>query len=141
MPPLCGTRIRKVSGCTCDARVTWADITPTSSLLQSPAAKASTVQPAGSALLHRAGAMRTECFTAGRLSVLEQEHPGEWDEIPHTFHEVTMYYPMRATISGKYKYIVNFANGLAFPFASDLYASATWQVCSAATTGFTANAK
>ena len=45
----------------------------------------------------------------------------------HTFHEITMYYPMRVISNGKYKLIVNFAHGLEYPFASDLYASKTWQ--------------
>lgn len=45
----------------------------------------------------------------------------------HTFHEITMYYPMRSLISGQYKLIWNVAYQLPFPHASDLYASATWQ--------------
>ena len=38
-----------------------------------------------------------------------------------------MYYPMRVIISGKYKYTFNIAHQLPYPFASDLYASPTWQ--------------
>lgn len=45
----------------------------------------------------------------------------------HTFHEVTMYYPMRVIRGNKYKLIMNLASGLEYPFASDLYASKTWQ--------------
>ena len=45
----------------------------------------------------------------------------------HQFHEVTMYYPMRAVRTRKYKYILNIASGLEFPHASDLWASPTWQ--------------
>ncbi len=45
----------------------------------------------------------------------------------HTFHEITMYYPMRAVWDGKYKLIWNIASGLPYPFASDLWASSTWQ--------------
>ncbi len=45
----------------------------------------------------------------------------------HTFHEVTMYYPMRVVRGEKYKLILNLASGLEYPFASDLYASKTWQ--------------
>ena len=45
----------------------------------------------------------------------------------HTFHEITMYYPMRSVRKGDYKLIINFANGLDYPFATDLWASATWQ--------------
>ncbi|TXF83899.1 sulfatase [Neolewinella aurantiaca] len=45
----------------------------------------------------------------------------------HTFHEITMYYPMRVARGERYKLIVNFASGLPYPFASDLYESKTWQ--------------
>jgi N-sulfoglucosamine sulfohydrolase len=45
----------------------------------------------------------------------------------HTFHEVTMYYPMRVIRTERYKLIVNLAHQLPFPFAQDLFASATWQ--------------
>ncbi|UXX79372.1 sulfatase [Reichenbachiella carrageenanivorans] len=45
----------------------------------------------------------------------------------HTFHEITMYYPMRAVRSGDYKLIWNATYQLPYPFASDLWASSTWQ--------------
>ena len=45
----------------------------------------------------------------------------------HTFHEVTMYYPMRAVRTRSFKYIRNLAHQLDFPFAADLYNSPTWQ--------------
>ncbi len=45
----------------------------------------------------------------------------------HTFHEITMYYPMRAVWDGEYKLIWNIASGLPYPFATDLWASSTWQ--------------
>ena len=136
---------QKKAGVTCDARVTWADITPTIlDYCKVLPPKRPTSNPAGGGVVAPGrrdadGALHGRSF----LSVLEQEHPGEWDEIfvSHTFHEVTMYYPMREPLAESTSYIVNFANGLAFPFASDLYASATWQDGSAATTGFTANAK
>ncbi len=38
-----------------------------------------------------------------------------------------MYYPMRVVRSRKYKLIWNIAYQLEFPFASDLWDSATWQ--------------
>jgi N-sulfoglucosamine sulfohydrolase len=38
-----------------------------------------------------------------------------------------MYYPMRCVIDGDYKYILNIAHPLPYPFASDLYSSPTWQ--------------
>jgi N-sulfoglucosamine sulfohydrolase len=45
----------------------------------------------------------------------------------HTFHEVTMYYPMRAIRTQKWKFIFNLAWPLEYPSASDLWASPTWQ--------------
>jgi N-sulfoglucosamine sulfohydrolase len=63
------------------------------------------------------------------LGVLENPAQPGWDEAyaSHTFHEVTMYYPMRVVRNRKYKLIWNLAHQLPFPFASDLYRSATWQ--------------
>jgi N-sulfoglucosamine sulfohydrolase len=63
------------------------------------------------------------------LAVLDQEHPAGWNEsfASHTFHEITMYYPMRMIRTRQYKYILNLAHQLPYPFASDLYASPTWQ--------------
>jgi N-sulfoglucosamine sulfohydrolase len=63
------------------------------------------------------------------LSALESEHPERFDTVyaSHTFHEITMYYPMRVMIKGKYKLIFNIAHQLPYPFASDLYQSPTWQ--------------
>ena len=54
----------------------------------------------------------------------------EFNEIylSHTFHEITMYYPMRSIISGRDKLIFNIVHELPYPFASDLYASPTWQM-------------
>jgi arylsulfatase A-like enzyme len=45
----------------------------------------------------------------------------------HTFHEIQMYYPMRAVQDRQYKLIWNIASPLPFPFASDLWAASTWQ--------------
>jgi N-sulfoglucosamine sulfohydrolase len=63
------------------------------------------------------------------LPTLEEEQPSGWEEMyaSHTFHEVTMYYPMRVVRSGRYKLIWNIAHPLPFPFASDLWNSETWQ--------------
>lgn len=38
-----------------------------------------------------------------------------------------MYYPMRVVRGERYKMIMNLANGLEYPFASDLFESKTWQ--------------
>ncbi len=63
------------------------------------------------------------------LPILDQENPEGWDEIfaSHTFHEIQMYYPMRAVRDRSYKLIWNIAYGLPYPFASDLWEAPTWQ--------------
>lgn len=63
------------------------------------------------------------------LPIVDQEKPDGWDVIfaSHTFHEITMYYPMRVIRTRRYKLILNLAHQLDYPFASDLYASKTWQ--------------
>ena len=102
---------QKNRGIACDALINWADLTPT--------------------ILDFAGAMPAENTCQGRSfkSVLEQEHPKGWDETyaSHTFHEITMYYPMRVVRQRWYKLIWNIAHGLDYPFASDLWAASTWQ--------------
>jgi N-sulfoglucosamine sulfohydrolase len=45
----------------------------------------------------------------------------------HQCHEITMYYPMRAIITKKYKLIRNLAHRQEYPFASDLWGSPSWQ--------------
>jgi N-sulfoglucosamine sulfohydrolase len=63
------------------------------------------------------------------LSILAEPSPDGWDEVytSHTFHEVTMYYPMRSLRTRRYKYILNLAHPLEFPTAEDLFNSPTWQ--------------
>ncbi|MFN7924182.1 MAG: sulfatase [Bryobacteraceae bacterium] len=63
------------------------------------------------------------------LPILEQENPVGWDEsfFSHTFHEITMYYPMRGVRTRQFKYIRNLFPELEFPHASDLWESHTWQ--------------
>jgi N-sulfoglucosamine sulfohydrolase len=94
-----------------NAMVSWTDLTPT--------------------LLEWAGAKAPAYPLHGRsfLNVLEQENPAGWDEVyvSHTFHEITMYYPMRGVRTRQHKYLRNLFSELEFPHASDLFASATWQ--------------
>lgn len=45
-----------------------------------------------------------------------------------THHEVTMYYPMRAVRTRRYKLIHNLNYGMPFPIDQDLYVSSTFQV-------------
>jgi len=98
-------------GTVTDAMVSWADITPT--------------------ILDYAGVTAGAEQFHGRsfLGVLGQPSPEGWDSVfaSHTFHEITMYYPMRALRDRRYKLIWNLAHGLPFPFASDLWESRTWQ--------------
>jgi N-sulfoglucosamine sulfohydrolase len=63
------------------------------------------------------------------LGLLGKEHGEGWDELmaSHTFHEIQMYYPMRAVRDRRYKLIWNLAAPLPYPFASDLWAASTWQ--------------
>ncbi|MHC4568831.1 MAG: sulfatase family protein [Planctomycetota bacterium] len=102
---------QKKKGIACDALVNFADLAPT--------------------ILDFAGALPGRSSLQGRSfkSALNQEHPKGWDETyaSHTFHEITMYYPMRVLRQRKYKLIWNIAHGLDYPFASDLWASSTWQ--------------
>lgn len=93
------------------AMISWIDLTPT--------------------ILDFAGLGKKTEGMHGRsfMGILGEEAPAEWDEIfaSHTFHEVTMYYPMRVIQERRYKLIWNIAWQLPYPFASDLWASSTWQ--------------
>ncbi len=93
-----------------NAMVSWVDLVPT--ILEWTGAK----PPRG---------LQGRSF----LGILGQERPKGWDTIfaSHTFHEITMYYPMRVIRTREYKYILNLAHKLDYPFASDLHASPTWQ--------------
>lgn len=93
------------------ALVTWADLAPT--------------------ILDYAGALNKSGQFHGRSfkPIVNEANPTGWDEAyaSHTFHEITMYYPMRVVRERRYKLIWNIAHDLPYPFASDLQASATWQ--------------
>ena len=82
-------------------------------------------------VLDFAGALPKTSPLHGRsfLSILSESQPKGWDEIyaSHTFHEITMYYPMRVVRDRQYKLLWNIAHPLPFPFASDLWEAATWQ--------------
>ncbi len=62
-------------------------------------------------------------------AILGLEQPKGWNTLfaAHNFHELTMYYPMRVYREGNLKLIWNIAWRLEYPFASDLWASSTWQ--------------
>jgi N-sulfoglucosamine sulfohydrolase len=120
---------QKRRGTVCNAMVSWVDLTPTILDFAKMDPAGLFVEPPG-AKRGSAAAKKPYLFH-GRsfLSVLEQENPPGWNEIygSHTFHEITMYYPVRLIRTAKYKYILNLAHQLPFPFASDLQASPTWQ--------------
>ena len=63
------------------------------------------------------------------ISILGDPKGKHWDTIhaSHTFHEIQMYYPMRVVRDQQYKLIWNIADGLPYPFASDLWAASSWQ--------------
>ncbi len=95
----------------CSAMISWVDIAPT--------------------ILEFASATEGRPKMQGRsfLAALTERNPQGWDEVyaSHTFHEVTMYYPMRVVRGRRYKLIWNLAHELTYASASDLYNGATWQ--------------
>jgi N-sulfoglucosamine sulfohydrolase len=110
LPLLIHSPDQKRRGLVSKAMASWVDIAPTAldwAVVKAPAAMQ------GRSL----------------LPILEDEDPKGWDEVcgSHVFHEITMYYPVRTIRTREYKYMVNLAHGVGFPFASDLYESRTWQ--------------
>ena len=110
LPMICRLPGQK-PGLVAHAMVTWADITPT--ILEYTGVKGPKYALHGESFLK---GITDSAWTARETVFLS-----------HTFHEATMYYPMRTLRSAKYKFIMNIASGLPFPFASDLYGSPTWQ--------------
>lgn len=102
---------RKIKNHTNTTMISWVDLTPTileMAKIEYPKQK-----------------FQGKSFSA----ILDKERGQGWNEVyaSHTFHEITMYYPMRVIRSRNYKLIWNIAYGLEYPFASDLWASSTWQ--------------
>ncbi len=110
---------RKHPGATQGAMVTWADLAPT--LLEVAGGRAPD------------GVFDGRSFRAG----LDGAELRGWDEVyaSHTFHEITMYYPMRVVRTRRHKLIHNLASEVTFPSALDLIKSPTW--ISAAASGRT----
>jgi len=136
-PCLVRNPYNKKRGVVSEAMVSWTDLTPTildfAGLLEDD----NTIK---NALLKRVDKnhitgqknrdyKRGELHGRSFLPILDQEDPADWDQITasHTFHEIQMYYPMRVVRGRKFKLIWNIAHGLDYPFASDLWAAATWQ--------------
>lgn len=94
----------------CDALVSWIDLAPT--------------------VLDWCGMERPIVMTGRSLmTYVGTKIPAGAEAVyaSHQFHEVTMYYPMRAVRTKTHKLILNLAHPLEFPHASDLWESATWQ--------------
>ncbi|MBI4581877.1 MAG: sulfatase, partial [Planctomycetes bacterium] len=88
LPLLISSPAQAQRGSVCNAMVSWIDIAPT--------------------ILEWAGVQPTKAMT-GRsvLPILDQQDPAGWDTVfaSHTFHEVTMYYPVRMVRTRRYKYL------------------------------------
>ena len=112
--------------------VSWADITPTVlDYCQVTPAPAVAVRPRENKGERVTNGPKKPVEFQGRsfLSAVDPKNAEKFREVyaSHTFHEITMYYPMRVLIDGDYKYIFNIAHQLPYPFASDLHRSPTWQ--------------
>ena len=109
-------------GLVSNAMLSWVDLTPT--ILDFADALPS---PADSDRSSEKSRFRIQ----GRsfLSIVGATRPDGWDEVygSHTFHEITMYYPMRVVRERRFKLIWNLAYQLPYPFASDLWKAPTWQ--------------
>tara|TARA_Y100000588_G_scaffold368777_1_gene437093 strand:- start:2903 stop:4396 length:1494 start_codon:yes stop_codon:yes gene_type:complete len=128
----------KKRGVSTDAMVSWVDLAPTilefANVIDDMGKLTPTTEKSiGIAKIK--GEQNGRALTPGKfhgrsfLSVLDKEKTVGWDQVnaSHTFHEITMYYPMRVVRERRYKLIWNIAHGLPFPFASDLWAASTWQ--------------
>lgn len=122
----------KNAGKLSDAMINWADLTPT--ILD----RVGILDKANALILARVdnhelnwnntanSSLQGKSFKA----VLEEVDSPGFDETyaSHTFHEITMYYPMKTVVTRKFKLIWNIAWQLPYPHASDLWGSSTWQV-------------
>ncbi len=122
----------KRPGTACDATISWVDFTPT--ILDwcgvKPPAEAPPIIAPGEGGKVARGKLQPYTFHGKSFaSVWDEEKPADRGIIfaSHTFHEVTMYYPVRVIRSGHFKLSLNIAHELSFPFASDLFEGATWQ--------------
>lgn len=136
-PCLVRNPYEKNQGVKSDALVSWVDLTPTlldfaGGLGKDGKAKPQVLKnlsgediPGGQKSRQPKGVFHGRSF----LPILGQAKSGGWDEVyaSHTFHEITMYYPMRVVRERKYKLIWNIAHNLPYPFASDLWVAPTWQ--------------
>lgn len=120
-----------------DAMISWIDLTPTvldfAGVLDDDGAVRQDILDA--ITIERVNGQRNNDLAPGAMhgrsfmETLDQTETAGWDAIgaSHTFHEIQMYYPMRVVQDRRYKLIWNLAHAQPFPFASDLWASPTWQ--------------
>jgi N-sulfoglucosamine sulfohydrolase len=110
LPLVISSPNQKARGVVNQAMASWTDIAPT--VLDWAAVKPASAM-AGKSL----------------VPILEQEDAKDRDTVfaSHQFHEITMYYPMRVVRTRTHKLILNLAHPLPYPFASDIYNSASWQ--------------
>jgi len=125
---------QKKRGGLCHAMVSWVDYAPTIldfCGVKVPDAPAITGDGELFVGQQRRGGRKQPYTFHGRSwrGLWDEENPAGWDEVyaSHTFHEIQMYYPMRVIQTRQWKLILNIAHPLPYPFASDLWASATWQ--------------
>jgi N-sulfoglucosamine sulfohydrolase len=111
LPCIVRTPAQARRGIVSDALISWVDIAPT--------------------LLDLAGGIPEDVPFQGKsfAGAIDREHAPGFDEVygSHTFHEVTMYYPLRVIRTRRFKLIHNLAHDLEFPFAADLLKSSAWQ--------------
>lgn len=110
LPLLVSSPAQSKRGAVCNAMVSWVDVAPT--------------------ILEWAGVKPPKTMMGKSfLGVLDEENPTGWDQVfaSHTFHEITMYYPVRMVRTRQYKYLLNLAHELEYPLAGDLWNSDTWQ--------------
>jgi N-sulfoglucosamine sulfohydrolase len=102
------------TGSTNYALVSYIDLTPT--ILDFAGAKTPSYK-------------QTKLHGKSILPIARDEKAKGWDAVfgSHQFHEITMYYPMRTIVTPRYKLIANLDHEKAFPFASDLWGSPSWQ--------------
>src|ERR1043166_1426473 len=97
-----------------DALVSYIDLTPT--VLDIAGAKTPTYK-------------QTKLIGKSLLPIARGDDTKGRDAVfgSHQFHEITNYYPMRTIVTARYKLIANLEPELTYPFASDLWASPSWQ--------------
>jgi N-sulfoglucosamine sulfohydrolase len=139
-PCLVRNPYNKRRGVTCSAMISWVDLVPT--ILDFASVYDAKTQRVDAKVLpsvartpnpelqqHTRDTRPGELHGRSFLGLLEKESAPGWDNVfaSHTFHEIQMYYPMRVVRTRRHKLIWNIAHPLPFPFASDLWAAATWQ--------------